>query len=124
MYTGKKTKTFKDRFAQLVEESEKTAMELSKELHVSVQTVSAWKLGVRSPKEPAIIAIANHFHVSVKWLMGFDVEKEEQIEQSSVVIPDTDLFRKIIMNMSPSDYRIVMQIFEKTETDMREKGIL
>ena len=49
--------------------------DLSKDLHVSNQTISAWKVGARSPKEPTIIAIADHFGVSVKWLMGFDVPK-------------------------------------------------
>lgn len=76
MPTGEKIKSFKERFSQLVEESEKTITEIAKELHVSGQTVSAWKLGVRSPKEPTIISIANYFKVNVKWLMGFDVPRD------------------------------------------------
>lgn len=70
-----KVTTFKERFAILCNESEKTITDLSKELHVSNQTISAWKLGTRSPKEPTVIAIANHFHVSVEWLLGFNVPK-------------------------------------------------
>lgn len=76
MPTGEKIKSFRDRFSQLVEESGKTITEIAKELHVSGQTVSAWKLGVRSPKEPTIISIANYFNVNVKWLMGFDVPRD------------------------------------------------
>lgn len=77
MGTGLKVSTFKDRFTSLFEESDKTITELSKDLHVSNQTISAWKTGTRSPKEPTIIAIADHFHVNVQWLMGFDVDKEQ-----------------------------------------------
>jgi transcriptional regulator with XRE-family HTH domain len=85
MGTGLKVSTFQQRFATLFDESEKTITELAKELHVSNQTISAWKTGTRSPKEPTIIAIANYFGVRVDWLMGFDVEKKpstrEIIEQ-------------------------------------------
>ena len=71
-----KVSTFKDRFSELFEESKMTTTQLGKELHVSEQTISAWKVGARSPKEPTIIMIANYFHVNVRWLMGFDVDRE------------------------------------------------
>lgn len=73
--THTKVTTFKERFSELSGESEKTITDLAKDLHVSYQTISAWRLGTRSPKEPTIIAIANHFGVDVAWLMGFDVPK-------------------------------------------------
>ena len=44
--------------------------------------------------------------------------------EERIVIKDSDLFKKIIMNMSSEDYRTVMEIFEKTELKMKEKGIL
>lgn len=122
MYTGEKISTFRDRFCELTNESGKTTVEVAKDLHVSNQTVSAWRIGVRSPKEPTIIAIANHFNVDVAWLMGFDVQKEK--EKPSIVIPNSDLFKKVIMHMSPNDYRTVMEIFEKTEIEMRKKGLV
>ena len=78
MQKGNKIKTFRERFTELFEDSGKTITELSKDLHVSNQTISAWKTGARSPKEPTIIAISDYFHVSVAWLMGFDVEKQER----------------------------------------------
>lgn len=71
-----KQSTFQQRFKELFEESGKTITELSKELHVSNQTISAWKTGARSPKEPTILTIAKYFNVDVRWLMGFDVAKE------------------------------------------------
>lgn len=91
-----KVATFKERFSALFDESGKTIVDLSKELHVSNQTVSAWKLGERSPKEPTIIAIANYFGVSVQWLMGFDVDKS----QTKEVKPKTNEVRLLIQGLN------------------------
>ena len=76
MFTEKKVATFRERFTELFDESEKTSTELGKEIHVSNQTISAWKNGTRSPKDLTIKAIADYFHVNYLWLWGFDVEKE------------------------------------------------
>jgi len=123
-----KIMTFRDRFSSLVDESEKTTIDLAKELHVSNQTISAWKIGTRSPKEPTIIAIANHFGVTVEWLMGFDVEKKAPETDSNrkmpIIIPNTEMFMKITNYMSREDYDIVMDIFNKTIEKMKEKGLI
>ena len=121
MFSGKKVSTFQQRFSQLVEESGKSLLQLSKELHISNQSLSSWRTGVRSPKEPTIIAVANHFNVNVEWLMGFDTVKKAN---RHIIISNSVLFRKIIMAMTPEDYETVMRIFENTETEMRKKGEL
>ena len=121
MFTGKKVSNFQERFTQLVEESGMSLLKLSKELHMSNQTLSAWRSGVRSPKEPTIMAVADYFNVSFGWLMGFDVIKKEN---RRVIISNSDVFRKIINGMDPKDYETVMRIFEKTEIAMRERGEL
>lgn len=121
MFTGEKISNFQERFSQLVEESGKSLLKLSKELHISNQALSSWRTGVRSPKEPTIIAVANHFGVNVQWLMGFDVVKKAN---RHIIISNSDLFRKILMAMEPADYETVMKIFEKTELAMRERGEL
>lgn len=74
-HTGKKISTFKERFTMLCESNPKGTTSLANDLHVSRQTVNAWKAGTRSPKEPTVLAIANYFRINVKWLMGFDVPK-------------------------------------------------
>ena len=84
-YSGKKVTTFRERFAELCESNPANYTALANALHVSKQTISAWKIGTRSPRQPLIIDIANYFRVSVSWLMGFDVKKEltphEMIEE-------------------------------------------
>ena len=121
MFTGKRVSTFQERFSQLVDESGKSLLKLSKELHVSNQALSTWRTGQRSPKEPTIIAVANYFGVNVGWLMGFDVIKKAN---RHIIVSNSELFRKILMAMTPEDYETVMKIFEKTEIAMRERGEL
>ena len=78
MHTGNKVTTFKERLCDLCEASPLSDTELAAKLKISKQTLSAWKCGERSPKEPTIIAIALYFGVNVEWLMGFDVPRRTQ----------------------------------------------
>lgn len=78
MPTFHKVSTFRERFIDLCNSESISDSRLAEKLGVSKQTVSAWKSGTRSPKEPTIIAIASYFHVNVRWLMGFNVEKGER----------------------------------------------
>lgn len=121
MFTGKRVSTFQERFSQLVDESGKSLVQLSKEIHMSNQALSTWRTGQRTPKEPTIIALANFFGVNVAWLMGFDVIKKVN---RYIIVSNSELFRKILMAMTPEDYETVMKIFEKTEVAMRERGEL
>ena len=121
--TGELVSNFKDRFSELFEESGKTTTSLAAELRVSNQTVSAWKTGARSPKEPTVIAIADYFGVSVQWLLGFDVEKEAPKSKTAIVIPNSEMFTKIVHYMSTADYETVMGIFDKTYKKMKERGV-
>ena len=123
MYTGLKVSNFQERFTELVAESGKSLLKLSKELHISNQTLSAWRAGTRSPKPPTVTAVANYFNVSFKWLYGFDVEKNV-FNPNNILNKDSDLIKKVIINMSPDDFTLVQSIFEKTEIAMRERGEL
>ena len=120
--TGLKVSTFRERFTTLFEESEKTIKELAKELHVSYQTISAWTLGTRSPKEPTIIAISDYFGVDVRWLMGFDVEKNVVRHTAPIVIPDSERFRKVVEGMTQEEYVTVMTIYERAYNRLKERG--
>lgn len=121
MCTGDKVSTFRQRFTELFEESEKTITELANDLHVSNQTISAWKTGVRSPKEPTIIAIAKYFNVTVEWLMGFDVAKR--------IIPMQGTFSSVIGEVEQVHYpltseaRIISGGIDKLPKEQREQAL-
>ena len=127
-FTETKVTTFRERFNQLCDESPNNATEIAESLHVSKATVSSWKSGGRSPKQPTVIAIAKRFGVSVAWLMGFDVEKKapetESDRRMPIIIPNTEMFMKITNYMSREDYDIVMDIFNRTIEKMKEKGLI
>ena len=123
-YTERKIKTFRERFIELCDENPKNDTALAKSLNVSKQTISAWKLGTRSPKSPTIVAIADYFGVTIEWLMGFDVKKHKPRPSSQIVIPDTDMFKLIMENMSYEDLVLVTDAFKRTEEKMKEKGII
>lgn len=127
-FTGIKVSTFRERFFQLCEESQKSATAIAKDLHVSKPTISAWKSGDRSPKQPTVITIAEYFNVSIEWLMGFDVEKEapetDNEQRMPIFVPDSEMFAKIVSNMSAADYRMIMEAFERTYNKMKERGMI
>ena len=122
-YSNKKVATFQERFAQLCNENSGTLTKLAESLHVSKQTVSAWKNGTRSPKQPTIVAISDYFNITIEWLMGFDVEPNRKEKKKPIIIPDTEKFQKFIMYMSNEDYQLMFEIFARTEKKIKERGI-
>ena len=107
-YTGLKVSTFKDRFSELCESDPLNASAIADKLHVSRQTISAWKSGYRSPKEPTIISIANHFNVKVEWLMGFDVEKMQNARE--------------VLERAFSEYQHGMELKKQFQADLHLFG--
>lgn len=118
-----KVATSIERLNDLFDSDARSDTAIANDLHVSKQTLSAWRKGRRSPKKSVLIKIAELYNVSLEWILGFDVEKCMD-NSRSVIIPDTELFKKILMNMTPSEYRTVMEIFERTNIRMKESGKL
>ena len=122
-YTGEKISTFRERFTQLCDEYPKNDTAISYELHVSKATISAWKSGDRSPKQPTIISIADYFKVNVAWLMGFDVEREAKgAEENIIAFKDSKELVQLIMAMTPSDYSMVVAAIDRTYKRLKEEG--
>lgn len=74
-----KISTSQDRLNELFDSDARNDTAIAAELGISKQTVSAWRNGSRSPKKQMIVKIAEMYHVSIEWLMGFDVEKPDII---------------------------------------------
>jgi len=130
-----KVSTFQQRITELLDESIQPAADLAKALHVSRQTLSAWKTGVRSPKEPTILSIADYFCVDELWLMGFNVPKYKRkrmyVNDSApdAVRQDDNDIRVLIPGMDklPEQQReriinIFRAVFEATYPDLEKKG--
>lgn len=61
-----------------------TATQLADIIGMSKQTISAYTTGARSPKRPAINAMADVLGVNPLWLMGYDVPKYENTSSETV----------------------------------------
>lgn len=123
-YTGKKISSFQERFTELCDSSPQNDTAIANALHVSKPTISSWKSGVRSPKQPTAIAIADYFNVNVAWLLGYDVVRGavRKLGQREIpiVVPDSERFVKLVHYMPQSDYIMVMEAFSRAEKKMRE----
>lgn len=117
-----KVATSTERLNELFDSDPRTDTDIAKALGVAKQTICSWREGRRSPKKSAIVKISEMYSASVEWIMGFDVPRYE--EEKAVVVPDSELFVKLLSGMEPEDYRTVMRILEKTEITMKEKGLL
>ena len=117
-----KVATNQERLNELFDADSRNDSSIAAELGVSKQTVSAWRSGFRSPKKPMLIKISEMYHVSIEWLMGYDVDRSSS--GAPIVIPDSDLFRRIMEHMSPDDYFTVMDAFNRTYAKMKERGLI
>lgn len=114
-----KIATSQERLNELFDSDPRTDTAIAKELNVSKQALSTWRTGRRSPKKSVLVKIAELYHVSIEWLMGFDVSRNEVRNP-----PNANIYAKLIIGMTPEDYYTVMSIFEKTELRMRKEGKL
>lgn len=96
MYTNELVTVFRERFTDLCNESPMNDTEIAKKIGVSKQTVSAWKIGDRSPKQPTIETIANIFHVNIDWLLGFDVPKSIGDYKNKKLTPEDELNNELL----------------------------
>ena len=114
--------TNQDRLNELFDSDSRSLTSIAAELGVSKQAVSMWKSGARSPKKSVLVKIAKMYNVSIEWLMGFDVPKEDSRMQDpiSIIVPNSELFMKCIHYMSQEDYLMVMKAFERAANKMKE----
>jgi len=73
---------FRANLKALMESRGYTAKSLAEELNFVPSTVSRYLTGIRQPDLPYVLKIAEHFNVSIDWLMGncgekYDVLPEE-----------------------------------------------
>ena len=113
--------TTTERLNELFDSDPRNDTAIAKALGVTKQSVCSWRSGVRSPKKTTLIKITEEFNVSIEWLMGFDVERENSRKN---IITDTDLFNKVIQYMEPEDFNIVIDAYVKTFKKMKENGVI
>lgn len=61
------------RLNQLFDADPRNDSAIGEALGVSKQTISAWRNGTRSPKRSMLTKIAQIYHTTEEWLLGWDV---------------------------------------------------
>lgn len=61
------------RLNQLFDADPRNDSAIGEALGVSKQTISAWRNGTRSPKRSMLTKIAQLYHTSEEWLLGWDM---------------------------------------------------
>lgn len=100
-----------------------SAAELSRRSSVSKGLISYYLKGRCLAKQDKVYLLAKALNVNPGWLMTGVEQVEEDSERPVISVP-SEKFVKIVDHMSIADYRIVMEIFEKTYKKMQEEGIV
>lgn len=72
-----------------------------------------------------IVAFSNALSTTPGYLMGWTDDPSPLASEHRLLFsPNSEIFRKILVNMDPIDYQIFMDILEKTEIRLRQEGKL
>ena len=118
-----KVATNQERLNELFDADPRNDTAIAAELGVSKQTVSMWRHGTRSPKKSVLLRIRDVYHVSLEWLMGFDVDKHGNVSNLPLVIENIDQFSHLLQYMTPEDYNYVIAAFDRAYKKMKEIGV-
>lgn len=118
-----KVATNQERLNELFDADPRNDTAIAAELGVSKQTVSMWRHGTRSPKKTVLLRICEVYHVSLEWLMGFDVDKSGNGKALPIVIKNMNQFSHLLQYMPPDDYDYVVAAFEKAYQRIKERGV-
>lgn len=114
---------FKDNLKYYLAKNKMQQKDLAEAIGAKYTTVSGWTRGVSYPRADAMEKIARCFNIPTSKLVGHRDGEPEEKEIRSILIPDSELFRKLILHMNYNDYKTIMDILERTEEDMRRKGV-
>ena len=111
---------FKDNLNFYLKDQKKKQKDLAEYVGAKTTTVSGWTRGVSYPRADAMEKIAMFFGIPTSRLVGDRNGSNEAVGR--IVIPDTVTFRQIAAEMTPDDYEMVMEVFERTYKRMQEEG--
>ena len=118
-----KIATNQERLNELFDADTRNDTAIAAELGVSKQTVSMWRHGTRSPKKSVLLRICDVYHVSLEWLMGFDVDKHGNASNFPIVIKNMDQFSHLLQYMTQEEYDFVIAAFDNAYKRMKERGV-
>ena len=116
--------TIGQRIRFLREQYKMTLEEVASYLGIGRSTVFRYETGeVTNIPSDKIEAIARLFSVSPAYLMGWTEDNSKEHIFAPAISPNSEDFRKIIMFMTPDDYKTIMDIYARTLQRMIENGV-
>lgn len=79
-----------DKIRNLRNQHRLSQAELSKDLHVSQQTITKWETGKAEPSSSAIASIAKRFNVSADYLLGTKTDDKPLTDNQKLVAYSID----------------------------------
>ncbi len=90
---------FAARFAELRADNDIKQKDLAKLLNVSVSAVSHYEKGLNTPDLESLILLADHFHVSLDYLVGRSSYRKELQHNDSITLPDGNISFAEVMEL-------------------------
>lgn len=116
-----------DRIRELRKQNHLTLDDVARHLGVGRQAIYKYEHGtVTNIPLENLEKMAELFGTTPGYLAGWPEDESEvsEADRRALVIPDSEIFRKILINMDPIDYEIMMDILERTEIKLRQLGKL
>lgn len=105
------------RIRELIIKSGKKLKEISKEVGINYETLSAYKRQIRYPKKENAIKLANYFGVSIPYLLGLD-------DTPTLISPRDTVPAKWMQELFSISHQKSELLQEYMELDKRETAIL
>ena len=116
--------TFGERLKKLRNQYNVTLEDVGTYIGVRRQTVCKYENGtITNIPSDKIEAIARLFSVSPAYLMGWTEDSSQDHIFAPAIAPTSEDFRRIIMFMTPEDYKTIMDIYARTLKRMLENGV-
>lgn len=98
---------FRKNLRNLIESNGKSHRDTAAELNISFTTLSRYMNGHREPDLKYVVLLAQYFHVSIDWLLGFNEDRYE------VLPPEIRELIALYNIASPDDRRVVDAVLNK-----------
>lgn len=109
-------KIFREHMRQLCESTGKSYKLIADDLKITAATLSRYITGDRIPELTYLIKVANHFNVSLDWLVGLSGDKYE------LMPPELQEIASLYGAATPDDKRVVQAVLNKYRLEEKDDG--
>ena len=101
-----------NRIGELIDSSTKTLKQISKEVGINYETLSAYKRQIRYPKKQNAQILADYFGVSIPYLLGLDELRSSQEQAYHYFQEKISALESEVSRLSPYeyDYRLLRDV--------------